>query len=109
MENIIELKEKLFRYLEENGFEKKLNSRMPFKFLYIKTGSIFNLEFIFPDDYYNPAPIEIELLYKSDLKSQIAVSYDIYKKTGCDFLKVVKESLIKQIEEYLLNKLNEDI
>ncbi|MCD8178068.1 MAG: hypothetical protein LUE98_11850 [Tannerellaceae bacterium] len=108
--DIYRTKKELFHYLEENGFERKLNSREPFTFSYIKRGNRFEFKFRFPVHEFNPAPMNI-LLYDRlfNLTCELMCSYDVYVGRRVDFLDFIRTQLMEKFKEYYEDCLNEDM
>lgn len=107
---IAEIKEKIYTLLDCNGFKKKLNSREPLTFSYIKRGDSFELKIRFPEDEFAPTPMVATLFSPHfDLKSELQCSYDVYEKMGDGFLKYIYESFAEDIKAFLFKEIQEDL
>lgn len=107
---IAEIKKKIYTLLDCNEFEKKLNSREPLTFSYIKHGDLFELEIRFPEYIFDPAPIVATLSFQQfNLKSELQCSYDLYEKTGNSFLESIYESFAKEYKDFFFREIKDDL
>lgn len=107
---IAEIKKKIYTLLDCNGFEKKLNSREPFTFSYIKHGDLFELKIRFPEDEFERVPMVATLSFpRLNLKSELQCSYDLYEKTGDGFLEFIYESFAKEYKDFFFKEIKDDL
>lgn len=107
---IAEIKKKIYTLLDCNGFEKKLNSREPLIFSYIKHGDLFELEIRFPEYEFYPAPMVATLSFSQfNLKLEVRYKYDLYKIMGDRLLEFMYESFAVGCKDFFFRQIKEDL